>query len=129
MRRFSASHVRTGEPQSFLDFSGQCVLECFRVRAETLAVRIRRVPRTQHAKGDFGGREVSEKRYAQSLRVNATPTLLFFDLEGKEIARVVGPVKDVAEFLLLGQFISSGAYRSSKFAEYREQARRKPRGG
>ena len=78
---------------------------------------------------DFGGREVSEKRYAQSLRVNATPTLLFFDLEGKEIARVVGPVKDVAEFLLLGQFISSGAYRSSKFAEYREQARRKPRGG
>lgn len=77
---------------------------------------------------DFGGREVTEKGYAQALRVNATPTFVFFDLEGNEAARVVGPVKDAAEFLLLGEFVSSGAYRSTRFAEYK-QSRRKPRGG
>ena len=31
--------------------------------------------------------------------------------------RFVGPIKDVAELLLLGEFIASGAYRSGKFAE------------
>lgn len=76
---------------------------------------------------DFAGRDHTEKGFAQALRVTATPTFAFFDLAGNEIARVVGPVKDAAEFMLLGEFISSGAYRSSKFAEYK-QSRRKERG-
>ena len=58
MRRFSASHVCTGEPQPLLDFARQRVLECVGVRVETLAVRVRRIPRTQHAKRDFGWCEV-----------------------------------------------------------------------
>jgi thioredoxin-related protein len=76
---------------------------------------------------DFAGRDHTEKSYAQALKVNATPTFAFFDLAGNEIARVVGPVKDVAEFMLFGEFIASGAYRSGKFAEYK-QSRRKQRG-
>lgn len=76
---------------------------------------------------DFAGRDHTEKSYAQALKVNATPTFAFFDLAGDEIARVVGPIKDVAEFMLLGEFIASGAYRSGKFAEYK-QSRRKQRG-
>jgi len=78
---------------------------------------------------DFAGREVTEKGYAQALRVNATPTFVFFDLEGNEAARVVGPVKDAAEFLLLGEFVSSGAYRSTKFAEFKQSRLRKKQGG
>ncbi|MBI4206892.1 MAG: thioredoxin fold domain-containing protein [Betaproteobacteria bacterium] len=75
---------------------------------------------------DFAGRDFTEKSYAQSLHVTGTPTFAFYDLEGNEIVRIVGPVKDAAEFLLLGEFIASGAYKSSKFAEYK--SKRKKRG-
>lgn len=76
---------------------------------------------------DFAGRDHTEKSYAQALRVNATPTFVFFDPDGNEAARIVGPVKDAAEFLLLGEFVASGAYRSTRFTEYK-QSRRKERG-
>src|SRR5205085_1810433 len=58
MRRLGASHIRAGESQAFFDFSRQRVLEGFRVRAQTLAVRIRRVPCTQYAKSHLGWCEV-----------------------------------------------------------------------
>jgi thioredoxin-related protein len=74
---------------------------------------------------DFAGRELTEKSYAQALHVTGTPTFAFYDLEGNEIIRIVGPIKDVAEFLLLGEFIASGAYHSSRFAEYKQSQRRK----
>lgn len=76
---------------------------------------------------DFAGRDHTEKSYAQAVRVTSTPTFMFYDLEGVEIVRIVGPVKDPAEFLLLGEFVSSGAYRSSKFAEYKK-SKNKPKG-
>jgi thioredoxin-related protein len=76
---------------------------------------------------DFAGRERVEKSYAQSLGISATPTFAFFDFDGAEIVRIVGPVKDAEEFMLLGEFVSSGAYRSTKFADYKS-ARLKKRG-
>jgi thioredoxin-related protein len=76
---------------------------------------------------DFDGREHTEKSYAQSRKVKATPTLVFHDLAGGEIMRIVGPVKEVSEFLLLGEFIASGAYQTSKFADYK-QSQRKTKG-
>ena len=69
---------------------------------------------------DFAGRDFAEKSYAQVLRVTGTPTFVFYDLEGNEIIRLVGPVKEPAEFILLGEFVSSGAYRSTKFADYKK---------
>lgn len=74
---------------------------------------------------DFAGRDFTEKNYAQSLNVTGTPTFAFYDLQGNEIMRIVGPIKDAAEFLLLGEFIASGAYRSSRFAEYKQSQRKK----
>jgi thioredoxin-related protein len=74
---------------------------------------------------DFAGRDLTEKSYAQALHVTGTPTFAFYDLEGKEIIRVVGPIKDAAEFLLLGEFVASGAYQSRKFAEYKQSQRKK----
>ena len=76
---------------------------------------------------DFEGRELVEKSYAQALRVGATPTFAFYDLEGAEVVRIVGPIKDAAEFMLLGEFVSSGAYRATRFADYKS-ARLKKRG-
>ncbi len=49
---------------------------------------------------DFTGKKFTEKDFAFHHRVRATPTLLFFDLDGKLVARHTGPAKDKAEFLL-----------------------------
>ena len=68
---------------------------------------------------DLAGRELSEKGYAQALKVRATPTFVFYDLTGAEIARIVGPLQTAEEFLLLGHFIASGAYKTRTFAQYK----------
>src|SRR4030065_670722 len=58
---------------------------------------------------DFQGKDTSEKAFAFAHRVRATPTLLFFDLDGKLVERHSGPTKDKAEFLLLGRYVAEGA--------------------
>ena len=74
---------------------------------------------------DFTGRPYTEKSYAASLKVKGTPTLVFYDLEGRETVRILGVVKDAAEFLLLGEFVASGAHKTRKFAEYKQDILRK----
>ena len=69
---------------------------------------------------DFQGKDTSEKAFAFAHRVRATPTLLFFDLDGKLVARHTGPTKDKAEFLLLGQYVAEGAYATQPFAKYKQ---------
>ncbi|MBU1396967.1 MAG: thioredoxin family protein [Gammaproteobacteria bacterium] len=68
----------------------------------------------------FDGKPVTEKAFAFGHRVRATPTLLFFDLDGKLVARHTGPTKDKDEFLLLGQFVAEGAYASQPFIKYKQ---------
>ena len=70
---------------------------------------------------DLSGRELSEKGYAESLKVRATPTFVFHDLTGAEIVRIVGPLETPEEFLLLGRFVASGAYKTRTFAQYKAQ--------
>jgi len=74
---------------------------------------------------DFAGRALVEKSYAQAQKVKGTPTLAFYDLDGKEVVRILGAVRDAEEFLLLGEFVASGAYRTRKFAEYKQELLRK----
>ena len=76
---------------------------------------------------DLAGRDFTEKSYSQSLGIKGTPTFAFYDLQGKEVVRIVGPVADATEFLLLGEFVASGAYKTRQFAEYRQSQRRKKR--
>jgi thioredoxin-related protein len=68
---------------------------------------------------DPRGRETTEKGYAQSLKIRATPTFIFYDLGGAEIVRIVGPLQSAEEFLLLGHFVASGAYKSRTFAQFK----------
>jgi thioredoxin-related protein len=68
---------------------------------------------------DFANREQTEKAYAQASKVKGTPTFVFYDLAGNEISRVFGVVETPEEFLLLGRFISSGAYKSRDFAKFK----------
>lgn len=70
---------------------------------------------------DFSGSELTEKTYSQNIKVRATPTFVFYDLGGAEIVRYVGPFETAEEFMLLGQFVASGAYKTRNFAQYRLQ--------
>jgi len=70
----------------------------------------------------FAGADYTEKSFAQAQKIKGTPTFVFHDLDGHEIVRIVGPVRQVSEFLLLGEFVASGAYRTRKFAEYKQEA-------
>ena len=69
---------------------------------------------------DFQGKETTEKAFSLVNRVRATPTLLFFDLDGKLVTRFTGPTRNQAEFLLLGRYVSEGAYATQPFAQYKQ---------
>ena len=69
---------------------------------------------------DFQGKPTTEKDFAFALRVRATPTLLFFDLDGKLVTRHTGPTKDKAELLLLGKYVAEGAYVTQPFVKYKQ---------
>lgn len=69
---------------------------------------------------DFDGKHTTEKAFALVHRVRATPTLLFFDLDGKLVARHTGPTKDKDEFLLLGRYVAEGAYATQPFIRYKQ---------
>ena len=69
---------------------------------------------------DFQGKETTEKAFALVNRVRATPTLLFFNLDGKLVTRFTGPTKDKAEFLLLGRYVGDGAYATRTFTQYKQ---------
>jgi thioredoxin-related protein len=69
---------------------------------------------------DFQGKPTTAKAFAFAHRVRATPTLLFFDLEGKLVARHTGPARDKAELLLLGRYVAEGAYATQPFAKYKQ---------
>jgi thioredoxin-related protein len=71
---------------------------------------------------DFAGRDFTEKTYSQTLKVRGTPTFIFYDLTGAEIVRIFGPLQTPGEFLLLGQFVTSGAYKKVTFAQYKAAA-------
>ena len=70
---------------------------------------------------DFANREQTEKDFALNAKVKGTPTFVFYDLSGNEIARHFGAVNTSEEFLLLGQFVVSGAYKTRTFAQYKLQ--------
>lgn len=69
---------------------------------------------------DFQGKPTTEKAFALANRVRATPVLMFFDLDGKPVARHTGPTKDKAEFLLLGRYVTEGAYATRSFSQYKQ---------
>ena len=73
---------------------------------------------------DFAGRESTEQGYARALGVKGTPTFAFYDLDGNEVLRMLGVIKEPAEFLLLGEFVASGAYKTRKFAEFKLQRKK-----
>jgi len=71
---------------------------------------------------DFQGNATTEKAFALANRARATPTFLFFDLEGRLVTRFTGATQTPEEFLLLGRYVVEGAYKTQPFNIYKHQA-------
>jgi thioredoxin-related protein len=71
---------------------------------------------------DFTGAATTEKGFAADQGVKFTPVIVFYDLDGKPVARHRGEIREVREFMLLGRFIATGAYRIQSFAEYKQSS-------
>ena len=68
---------------------------------------------------DFAGRRTTEGRFARESLVLGMPTVDFFDLDGRLIARVPGEIPDARTFLALGEWVASGAHAKETFDQYR----------
>jgi thioredoxin-related protein len=68
----------------------------------------------------FDGNEVMEKDFALKYnRVRATPVFAFFDSDGELLASYTGAVKNVDEFMLLGEYVIGGHYKDLRFNAYK----------
>jgi thioredoxin-related protein len=72
---------------------------------------------------DFQGNNTTEKAFALTHRARATPTFLFFDLDGQPVTRFTGATQTPEEFLLLGRYVVEGAYKNHPFNVYKKAAR------
>jgi thioredoxin-related protein len=95
----------------------------FRERFASVAIDIRGA---QEVTG-FDGRSLPEREFARSLKLRASPTFRFHAFDGALIVEHRGAIYDPAEFILLGEYVASGAHRSGSFASYK-QSRRNKRG-
>ena len=73
----------------------------------------------------FDGREMTESAFAKAQKVAGTPTSVFYDLEGREMARFPGAPRNRGEYLLLGEFVADGHYRTTDFPAYRRAKARR----
>lgn len=71
---------------------------------------------------DFSGQEMPQKDFAfKHNRVRATPVFLFFGLDGKQMAKYTGAARDPEEFMWLGEFVTSGAWKTTNFTAYKRE--------
>ena len=70
---------------------------------------------------DFNGNEVSEKDFADSMKVNFTPTMMFINGDGEQVLRLNGyhpPYK----FRAALEYVADDHYREESFSEYLDRA-------
>lgn len=66
---------------------------------------------------DFSGRTLPEKEFAAALKVHFTPTLLFFDEQGKQVLRINGYYPP-HQFLAALQYVAEKREKQLSFREY-----------
>lgn len=74
---------------------------------------------------NFKGQNTTQKKFSfEEYRVRATPVIAFFDLDGNLITKFTGPTRDAKEFIQLGEFVVSGAYKQPgmNFTVYKKGA-------
>ena len=71
---------------------------------------------------NFQGESKLQKDFAfREHRVRATPVFAFFDLDGKRIHRYTGKTRTVDEFLAMGEYVVSGAWKKMPFSRYKRE--------
>lgn len=71
---------------------------------------------------NFTGQSMSQKDFAfKENRVRATPVIAFFDLEGKRIHRHTGKTSGVEEFMLMGEYVAEGHYKTLPFTRFKRE--------
>ena len=73
----------------------------------------------------FDGRTLPENEYARSVGLRGTPTFQFYGVDGTLLATRAGAIYDPAEFMLLGDYVASGAYRTTSFAVYKQSRQKR----
>ena len=68
----------------------------------------------------FSGNVLPEKEFARLAGVRATPSFQFYAPDGTLLATHTGAIYDPAEFMLLGEYVASGAYRNASFTAYKQ---------
>lgn len=75
---------------------------------------------------DFDGNDTTQKEFARSNRVRATPLLAFFDLDGNRVFKYVGAPSGMQEFIWMGEYVANRVYRQTdasgrniRFARYK----------
>jgi thioredoxin-related protein len=68
------------------------------------------------------GKTLIERDYARAVRIKATPSFDFYGADGSHLYRHSGPLYAPDDFLMLGRYVASGAYRSETFQAYRRAA-------
>lgn len=63
---------------------------------------------------DFTGKAMTQKDFSIQQNVRLTPVFIYYDETGKELHRLIG-FYDREEFLLAGDFVLSGAYKTDDF--------------
>lgn len=71
------------------------------------------------------GKRLAESEYGRKMTIRGTPSFDFYTPDGAHAYRHTGGIFDPAEFLLLGQYVASGAYRTQTFAQYRQTSAKK----
>ena len=70
---------------------------------------------------DFDGKVMREKDFAFKVnRVRATPVFMFYDLDGKKVARYIGPTSTQDEFMLLGKYVVDKHYLTMSFTRFKQ---------
>ena len=71
---------------------------------------------------NFKGEETTGKDFSfKEHRVRATPVFMFFDLDGEPITKYIGPTKSADEFLLLGEYVADGHFKTKKFTVFKQE--------
>ena len=74
---------------------------------------------------DFQGNAITQKDFAfKEHRVRATPVIAFFDLNGQRVARYTGATSTIEEFMWLGEFVVTEAYKTTSFNRFKQEKRK-----
>jgi thioredoxin-related protein len=68
----------------------------------------------------FTGKPLPEKQFARAAGVRISPSFQFYAPDGTLLATHAGAIYDPDDFMLLGEYVASGAHRNATFAAYKQ---------